>query len=291
MDISVHKLFKYDHVHQLLFVGDNYLCFCKDNAPMNQQPIKAHKGIDNRLIFRVLDPDRNPVNMCGFEIYGRLTDPNNNTIVFEKLAKQGTATGMIFWELDAGDLIDIPAGPYDFVLLATQPFVVGQNAIGSYIEQPLFVNFNDDVRMTLLITEQALKEPVPSVIIHEDEWTGDSFFPTGAPPSFGFYSKAIAGARVLNHKSSVHTFSTYTQNFTGVLEIFATLDETPSPYLDSTRWFKIYPSSMAQDIEYMGYSGTQAWTFQANFMWLKFRYFPSTSIADPGRMVKIIVRA
>ena len=151
MEVSVHKLYRYDHIYQLLFTDNSYLCLCRDNAPMNQQPCKVHKGIDNRLIFRVLDPDRNPVNMCSYQIYGRLTDPNNNTIVLEKLARLGTAKGMIFLELDAGDLTDIHAGMYNFVLIATQPFVVGQNEIGSYIEQPMFVNFNDDVQMTLLV--------------------------------------------------------------------------------------------------------------------------------------------
>jgi len=48
---------------------------------------------------------------------------------------------------------------------------------------------------------------------------------------------------------------------------------------------------MSSDIEFIGYTGTQAWTFSANVMWLKFRYFPSTAVADPGRMVKVIVRA
>src|SRR5215471_3119102 len=157
MDVSIHKLFLHDHVHQLLFI-EGSSCFCKDNAPMNQQPIKAHKGIDNKLIFRVLDPNRLPVDLCGVEVYARLTDPATKAIVFEKLAKLGSATGMIFLELNAGDLINIPAGPYDFVLIPTQPFVVGQNAVGSYIEKPLYVNFNDDVQMTLVITEQALKE-------------------------------------------------------------------------------------------------------------------------------------
>jgi len=119
---------------------------------------------------------------------------------------------------------------------------------------------------------------------------GDSFYPTGAPPSFGYYSSAIAGARVLNHKSSVHSFSVQTQNFTGVLEIYGTLDETPSPYLDSTRWFRIYPTSMSKEIEFFNYTGTQAYSFQANVMYVKFRYFPSIAVSCPGRFVKLIAR-
>lgn len=291
MQSAVHNLYKYDHVYQLMFSSNGYLCLCRDNAPLNPQSPKIHKGIDNELIFRVLDPDRNPVNICNYQVYGRIIDPNNNTIVLEKLARLGTAKGTIFLELDAGDITNIHAGAYNFVLIATQPFVLGQDIVGAYVEKPLFVDFDNNVQMTLLVTEQALKDPTPSVVINECDWTGDSFFPTGAPPSFGFYSKAIAGARVLNHKSSVHTFSTYTENFTGVLQIFGTLDESPNPYLDDSRWFKIYPSTMSEDIKYDNYSGTTAYTFQCNVLYLKLRFFPSTAVANPGRMVKVIFRA
>jgi hypothetical protein len=292
MQTSVHDLYQYDHVYQLLF-SDTEFCLSKDNAPMNSNSnsLKAHKGIDNSLVFRILSPDRKPVDMCQYQIYGRVTDAENGTIVLEKLARQGSAKGVLYFELNSGDITDIHSGTYNFVLIATQPFVTGQYEVGAIIEKPLFVNFNNDVQMTLTITEQALHDPVPSVIITETDWTGDSFFPMNAPPTFGYYSKAIAGARVLNHRSSVHSFSTYTENFTGVLELFGTLDETPSPYLDSSRWFKLYPSSMSQDIEYIGYTGTQAWTLQCNVMWLKFRLFPSTQVINPGIMKKIIFRA
>jgi len=74
------------------------------------------------------------------------------------------------------------------------------------------------------------------------------------------------------------------------LQIWGSLEETPDPYQSQTRWFKIYPTSMSQDIEFIKYSGTQAWTFSANFLWLKFRMIPSTQVIDPGIMQKLIVR-
>lgn len=105
-----------------------------------------------------------------------------------------------------------------------------------------------------------------------------------------FYTSRIPGGRVLNHKESVQSFSTYTENFTGILEIWGTLEETPDVYLNDTRWFKISPSGTTDHVEFVGYTGTQAWTFSANFMWLKFRYFPSTAVLDPGKLSKLIVR-
>lgn len=289
MDVTFHKMYLYDHVWQLLAVGDTF-CSCKDNGPMNNNiPLKAHKGIDNRLIFRVLGPDRTPFNIsCDQQVYARIIDPDNRTVVLEKLCRLGPAKGIITLELDSGDLAFIHAGLYEMVLIRTQEFVV--NIPDYYIEKPLFSDLNDNVSMEIEITEQAFKAPAPSKTILPGDWTGDLIVSTMSPPAPCFYTGRIPGGRILNHLESVHSFSTYTKNFTGILEIWGTLDETPDAYLNDKRWFKIYPTSMSQDIEFIGYTGTQAWTFQANFMWLKFRYFPSQGVLNPGVLEKLIVR-
>lgn len=289
MDVTFHKMFLYDHVWQLLAVGDTF-CSCKDNGPMNNQtPLKAHKGIDNRLIFRVLTPDRVPYDIsCNQQVYARIIDPDNRTIVLEKLCRLGPAKGIITLELDSGDVALINPGIFQMVLIRTEDFVVG--IPDYYVEKPLYSDLNDNVELQIEITEQAFKAPLPSITILPEDWTPDFIVPTMGPPIPCFYSSRIPGARVLNHIDSVHTFSTYTKHFTGILELWGTLDETPDPYLNDKRWFKIYPSSMSMDIEYTAYTGTQSWTFAANFMWLKFRYLPSKAVLNPGIMQKIIVR-
>jgi hypothetical protein len=144
--------------------------------------------------------------------------------------------------------------------------------------------------MEIEITQQGFKTPIDSITLLPESWTPDILVPTFGPPIPCFYSSRIPGARVQNHIDSVHSFSTYTENFTGTLEIWGSLEQTPDPYLSATRWFKIYPSTLSVDIEFIGYTGTQAWTFSANFMWLKFRLIPSTAVLDHGIMKKIIVR-
>ncbi len=289
MDVTFHKMYMYDHVWQLLAVGDTF-CSCKDNGPMNNNiPLKAHKGIDNKLIFRVLGPDRVPFDIaCDQQVYARIIDPDNRMVALEKLCRTGPAKGIITLELDGGDLALIHAGLYEMVLIRTQEFV--SNVPDYYIEKPLYSDMNDNVAMEIEITEQAFKAPQPSITLLPQDWTPDILIGTMTPPMPCFYSPRIPGGRVLNHIESVQTFSTFTNNFTGILEIWGSLEETPDPYLSSARWFKIYPSTMSHDVEFFGYTGTQAWTFQANFMWLKFRYFPSQSVLDPGVLEKLIVR-
>jgi hypothetical protein len=289
MDVTFHKVYMYDNVRQLLAVGDTF-CSPKDNGPMNKDIIKVHKGIDNKVIFRALGPDRIPFDVsCGGEVYARIMDSVNRKVILEKLCWLGPAKGIITLTLDAGDITDAAAGLYDMVLIRTERFV--SDIPDYYKEQALYSDMNDNVSMQIMITEQALKSPTPSIVFEPKDWTPDlirnSFNGQGLPC---FYTGRIPGARVLNHKDGVHTFSTYTQNFTGKLQLFGTLDETPDPYLDDTRWFKIYTSSMTSDIDYTAYTGTQSWAFEANFMWLKFRLIPSTDVLDSGQFLKLIVR-
>ena len=288
MEITFHKVYMYDHVRQLLAVGDTF-CNCKDNGPMNKNPIKAHKGIDNKIIFRVLGPDRVPFDVsCGQQVYARIIDPDNRTVVLEKLCRLGPAKGIVTLELDSGDIAIVAAGLYTMVMIRTEEFIV--NVPDYYIEKPLYSDLNDNVSMEIEITEQAFKAPLKSITYEPLDWTPDIVMPLQGAPVPSFYTGRIPGGRVLNHINSVHSFSTYTENFTGVLEIWGSLEETPDPYLSPARWFKIYPTSMSIDIEYIGYTGTQAWTFSENLLSLKFRYLPSTAVLDPGVMKKLIVR-
>lgn len=288
MDITFHKLYLYENVRQLLAVGDTF-CPCKDNGPMNKNPIKAHKGIDNKIIFRVLGPDRVPFDVsCGQQVYARIINPDNNTVVLEKLCRLGPAKGIVTLELDGGDIALIAPGLYTMAMIRTEDFVA--NIADYYVEKPLYSDYNNNVELELEITEQAFKAPLKSITYEPLDWTPDLTIPVSGPITPSFYTGRIPGARVLNHINSVHSFSTYTQNFTGILQIWGSLEETPDAYQSTARWFKIFPTSMSDDIEFIGYTGTQAWTFSANFMWLKFRYIPSTAVLDPGALLKLIVR-
>lgn len=288
MDVNIHKIYAYDNIRHLTVIGDTF-CYCKDNGPMHSSLLKAHKGVDNKMLFRALGPDRRPFDIsCTHQVYARVTNPENNAVVLEKLCKLGPAKGIINLMLDGGDLAQIAPGIYNIAIIRTEQFV--HNQPDYYVEKPMFSDMDGNISMQIEVTEQAYKAPRPSVVILEKDWVHDREVPLMGQMRPCFYTDRIPGSRVLNHINGVHSFSTYTENFTGVLEIWGTLEETPDPYLRSTRWFKIAPSSMSGDIEFYTHTGTQAWTFAANFMWLKFRYFPSQDVLDPGKIVKLIVR-
>lgn len=282
-------IYLYDNVRQLLTIGDTFCTCSGDNSPMNNNTLRAHRGIDNKLVFRALGPDRVPFSIPPNQsIYCRIINKDNSSVVFEKICRLGPAKGIITLELNSNDLIPVSAGLYSIVLIRTDNFIANINDY--FLEKPMFTDFENNVAMDLEITDQAYNSPTPSITLNPQDWTTDLRVPNVGMPVPSFYSSRIPGNKTLNRSSAVHTFSTYTLNFTGSLEIWGSLEEAPDPYVSPNRWFEIYPSTMSNSVQYTSYTGTQAWTFQANIFWLKFRLIPSTAVLDAGQMLKLIVR-
>jgi hypothetical protein len=301
---SINNLYLYDRVTQLL-INENNFCYCKGNAPMNLRPLKIHKGLDNTLNFRALDPDRNPVKLVDRQIYARIIDPQNSTIVLEKLCRLGTATGMIFLDLYEGDINDLHSGLYNMCLISTRNFV--PNTVGEVMSSAIFTDTDSNVNMTLEISEQAFIAPLPTYSItngtgqqppYELGWTEFLLAWQGNMMTEAFYSGAIPGSRVKNHKDGLHTISIESNGFTGTIEIYGSLDPTPTPAIyPLSSLFRIWPSTLADHIDLNSFIGTEAYSFQANIMWLKIVCKPAptdltvTPVQELQKLTKILVRS
>lgn len=292
MEVTYNKLFLYDDVRRLLMDVDGTLCNITDNAPMNKKTMKVHKGIDNKLSFRVFDPDRKPVNVCKYNIFARIFNIENRELVLEKQCTTNSATGMIFLSLDEGDLANVSVGTYDIVLVGQEDFVY--DVVGEKTTIPFYVDYDRNISTQLIVTGQAERVPVPSIIIDEDNgWTETQVLLDGKGPMVSqFHSEIIPGARVRNHINGVHSFSVYTDEenkFTGTLEVLGTLDLSPKSD-PNVGWFRISVVTGSDVLEFIDFFGTEAFTFTTNVMYLKFRYTPSHEISNPGKIKKIIVR-
>lgn len=289
MSSTYHKLFLYDHVHHLMLSDDRFLAVDKENSPMNNYPIKVHKGVDNRIPFRVLSPDRHPVNIKKYAAYARIISAETHEFIFEKECVIGTATGMLFLELNEGDLANVSPGRYYLAILGQKDFV--PQTVGEVTSTPFYTDFDSNIVATLEVTQQAEKTPYPSFEIGENDWSANSLLLNGRGPiATEYYSSAIPGGRVRNHIFGTHTFSFWAESFTGILEVLGTLDLSPNPD-PNFGWFRVAITSGSDRLEFINYTGTEAWSFQANFMWLKFRYTPSLKVLEPGVVKKILVRS
>lgn len=291
MFTSLNDLYLYDDVRRLLLNDDQTTCLDTDNAPMNKRNIKVHKGVDNILKFRVFNPDRQPVNICNYDMMARIFNTENRELVLQRPCRTNTAKGMLFLDLDEGDIANLAEGLYEIVIVGQQQFA--PSTVGKYATTtPFYTDFDSNIVATIELTGQAERVPLPTYTI--DEWTMTRLLWQGSGPLVDtYYSSSIPGARVQNHTWSTHSFSIHVNEadkFTGTLEVLGTLDINPYEDPNSGHWFKIQVVTGSDYLEFIDFFGTEAYTFSANIMFLKFVYTPSTEVENPGRINKILVR-
>jgi len=289
MEITQHKLYAYSDVRRLLLRGDEFSEYNKDNANMNTRNMKLHKGVDNILYFRAFSPNGVPSNVTQYKLYGRIIRPDTGEQVLERLCQLGVADGTINLSINEGDLVDIEPGLYNIAIVGTQDLI--QSNVGETTLTPFFTDFSSNVAATVEITDQIQREPVPSIELTSNSWTEDRE-DNGIDPGLTsfFISQAIPGSRSRNHVHNVHTFSVETDAFYGRVEVLGTLDLTPNP--DPKRgWFTISALDLGEDfIEFVNVTGNRFFTFEGNYMWIKFKYTPSIEVVAPGSLVKLIAR-
>lgn len=104
-------------------------CTVGNNSPLNKVIIKLHKGVDNQVRFRILNPDRKRVSVDHLAIRARLVDAHNKERVLERFAdlvpnSKGDARLTIY----EGDLINIAPGFYNLVVTGQEALIPNQPA-------------------------------------------------------------------------------------------------------------------------------------------------------------------
>ena len=279
------KIFSYENRIDLEYC-DNIIRSCEvtNNSPLNRRVIKLHKGVDNQIDFRILNPDRKLVSVDHLAIRARLISTENKERVLERFANLNPgAKGKARLTIFEGDLVNLAPGFYTLVVTGQETLVPGESTSDN-VNTPFFTDNAGDIVATVEIVDGADVTPLDSVTILPANWTITN--EVGSAQTFT--SSAIAGARVQNHLNAVHSFSAATTAFTGTLELRGSLDLQPPA--DITNYFPIDITSGTQLITFDNFTGITAHTFEANFMWVKFIYRPDTSLEDFGTVDKVLLR-
>jgi len=279
------KLFSYENRLDLEYC-DSIIrsCIVGNNSPLNKTVIRLHKGVDNQIHFRVLNPDRKRVSVDHLAIRARLISTENKERVLERYADLvPNSKGDVRLTVYEGDLIDLAPGYYTLVVTGQEALVPGNNESDN-VNTPFFLDNAANIVATVEIVDSADVTPYPSVELLPENWTITN--EANSPKTFT--SSAIAGARVRNHLNAVHSFSVSTTAFTGTMELRGTLELTPPG--DIAAYFPIDITSGTKIIDFDDYTGTTSHTFEANFMWFKFIYRPDTSLEDYGTVDKVLLR-
>ena len=255
-----------------------------NNSPYNNRVIKLHKGVDNQIRFRVLNPDRKRVSVDHLSIRCRFINTENGERVLDRFADLTSTKGDIRLTVYEGDLVNIAPGFYDLVVTGEEALVPGIT-VGENAQYPFYLDQGGDIVATVEVVASADPTPQPTVTITPDDWTR---FSVDRGTTLEFYSSAIPGERIKNHLNGLHTFAAYTTGFTGTLEVRGTLElQPPENYND---YFPIDITSGTQIITFDNFTGVTSHSFEANFMWLVFVYRPDISLEDYGTIDQVLVR-
>lgn len=244
--------------------------------------IKLHRGIDNQIRFRIRNLDRKPVSVDHLSLRARLVNIENGERVFERYANLATVKGDAYLPVFEGDLMNVSPGFYHLIITGEEA-LVPQLEIGENMQTPFFVDGDSNIVAKVEVVASADPTPWPSTVLGPDNWTPK--YDAGSPPRY--FSSAIPGARIKNHMGGLHTFAAYTTDFTGTLQVVATLELQPPDTLE--QYFPIDLTSGTTLVEFTEFTGVVSYSFEANFMWLRFIYTESGD-EDTGTLDQVVVR-
>lgn len=298
----IHKLYLYKRPVELLYLGEGMGCCTLDNRPMNKRLIKLHKGVDNTIPFKVFTQDKKCADVRQMWISATLVTSHqpNREKIFEKPCTVSSKGDMFELVVQESDLTEVSPGTYKMIITSGEE-LSGTAGVGEIIAKPFYTDMDENISLDVEVVESADTTPTPSVEISWDQWT-----PTGmddveqslsqsAPFNLyntgytKYYTGAIAGNRVKNRNNAVHSFSIQGKNLSGRVRVLGTLDDIAQP--NPNDYFQLNVTSVEDEIIFDEFTGTEGWTFQGNFTFLKFEFLPDYSKGDDwGEIVNLIVR-
>ncbi|VOH53838.1 hypothetical protein; structural protein [Pseudomonas phage vB_PaeM_MIJ3] len=289
--MTFHTLYKYDNFVELLYDNGILSCNCKllDNRPMHSQTIKLYKGVDNQVKFRVYNPDRRLVNIHGLSVFASLINTENKERVLVKQCDiYEQSPGIFVLSILEGDLINVPNGYYTLSIIGQEEFIPGISNIDGLpvISTPFYTNTSSDIQLYAEVRDSLEKAPIDTIVATEWRKVINTDY------TFNYYNAGpFPSNRVKNYRSGVHTIAIYAENFTGKFEVYGTLDQIPSLEDEFSSWFPINLRSMFDYIQFNNFTGIMPYTFQANVLWLKFRWYPDSTIPNNGEISKVMLRS
>lgn len=271
-----YDLYIYETSIPLLYDQGRISSCTLDNRPMDSKIIKLHKGVDQKVGFKVYDPDRKLTGIEHLRVQAALVNPINGERMFTTYCKISNKKGAMELEVKETDLMDVPAGFYNLVLNG-QEWSIPETE-GYITATPFYTDANSNIRLSVEVSDLVDMTPVPTITIEPKNWILQTDANLLQPE---YVSQAYPANRLKNSKNGSHTIAIYMTNFTGDFQVYGTLDSIPSQ--DLTDYFPVNLTNMNDMVTFEYYTGIDAYHFEANIMWLKFRYKHNQALSEEER--------
>jgi hypothetical protein len=240
--------------------------------------LKIFRGVDNRIDIQVRNNDQKASNIVGSTLVFNLVSQDTKDLVLQKdFTAMDLATGKVTVIVTAEELLDLDTGFYNYSIVKEGRSTVDSTDYTVTSKMPLYMDSQYDTVGTLEISGDVYGGVADSVIVNTFNYTNP--FTQGAGEPFPFYtSQIIDAAPNTSPAYPIHTFQFYTTNYTGTVEIQASLDAQGATPRE-TKWATIATVDLITE-RYKNVTG--------KYNWFRVKHIPATN--NTGTVDKILYR-
>lgn len=225
------------------------------NRVMYQRTVKIYKGVDNVIRFTFKNSDQKPVNVTGWAInFNMIADDEGSIVVTKHAVVIDAIAGVVSVKLTALDLLDLNDNMYNYSLSVTDP-------LGS--EQVVYADDNYEVRGQVRLMAGHYPTFKRSVNVS---------LPTNSNVG------TITSTTIAETMSAHHTAQFYFTDFTGTVNVEATLD--PLPPNGNTSGNTSLSWSTIASIDYVDQVTSDFENFNGIYSAVRFVIAPTTGTID-----------
>jgi hypothetical protein len=252
--------------------------------------LKIYRSTDNRIEVRVKNGDQRAANIGDNALVFTLVALDTQKLVLKKdcVVRDGQL-GIGFVDLTKDDLLKLEEGFYQYNLsLETRDIVEsGQHDYLVTAKKPLYVDSQFAAISNVEVVGDLDGEFRPSVEILEFTYVNP--IGLGEPESTFFFSSIMDASPLTSTPQSLHTFQMYFTDYTGRVDIEASLD----PQGATPKTWTVVKTFEFEDET----TGTVYENVQGKYNWFRVRHFP-TNVSLPrdgpinvfGTLDKILYR-
>jgi len=240
--------------------------------------LKIFRGVDNRIDIQVRNNDQKASNIVGSTLVFNLVGQDTKDLVLQKdFTAMDLATGKVTVIITSEELLDLDIGFYNYSIVKEVRSTIDSTDYTVTSKMPLYMDSQYDTVGTLEISGDVYGGVADSVIVDTFNYTNP--FTQGATEPFPFYtSQIIDAAPNTSPAYPIHTFQFYTTNYTGTVEIQASLDAQGATPRD-TKFSTVATVDLLTE-QYKNVTG--------KYNWFRVKHIPATN--NTGTVDKILYR-
>lgn len=240
--------------------------------------LKIFRGVDNRIDIQVRNSDQKASNIAGSTLVFNLVSQDTKDLVLQKdFTAMDLATGKVTVIVTAEELLDLDIGFYNYSIIKEVRTTVDSTDYTVTSKMPLYMDSQYDTVGTLEITGDVYGDVSNSVNVSTFNYTNP--FTQGATQPAPWYVSEIIDARPNTSPAyPIHTFQFYTTNYTGTVEIQASLDAQGATPRE-TKWATVATVDLLTE-RYKNVTG--------KYNWFRVKHIPALN--NTGTVDKILYR-